>query len=162
MIDRTTPSPAAAAAISAPPAGPAVNPPGVPPKPKSKLKWLWIPILILLVWVGYKYWPKIEKMISSSSSTPASTTTGGGKKGGRGGGGGGGSVPVVATRAHRGNIGVYDVALGAVTPIYTVTVKSRVDGQLMNILYKEGENVQKDQLLIEIDPRPFEVQLEQA
>jgi multidrug efflux system membrane fusion protein len=96
-----------------------------------------------------------------SSGPPASTTTGGGggKKGGRG---GGGAVPVVATRARKGNIGVYDVALGAVTPIYTVTVKSRVDGQLMNVLYKEGDNVQKDQLLMEIDPRPYQVQLEMA
>ncbi len=117
-------------------------------------------MVVLLCWAGYEYWPKIKSMMGSSGP-PASTTTGGGggKKGGRG---GGGAVPVVATRARKGNIGVYDVALGAVTPIYTVTVKSRVDGQLMNVLYKEGDNVQKDQLLMEIDPRPYQVQLEMA
>jgi multidrug efflux system membrane fusion protein len=163
MIDRHSPPPAgqpSAAAIASPPIGPAVNPPVVPPKPGSKLKWLWIPILVLLLWVGYKYWPKIESMMGSPGTKAPTATGGGGKKGGRG--GGGGAAPVVATRARRGNIGVYDVALGAVTPIYTVTVKSRVDGQLMNVLYKEGDNVQKGQLLIEIDPRPYEVQLEQA
>jgi membrane fusion protein, multidrug efflux system len=161
MIDRSSPPIAgqpSAPAIARPPAEPAVNPPAVPPKPTSKLKWLWILILVLLCWAGYQYWPKIQSMMGSPTS-PAPTTTGGGKRGGRG---GGGPAPVVATRARRGNIGVYDVALGAVTPINTVTVKSRVDGQLMNILYKEGDNVQKGQLLIEIDPRPYEVQLEQA
>ena len=49
-------------------------------------------------------------------------------------------MPVVAIKAHRGNISVYYTGLGAVTPINTVTVKSRVDGQLMVIHYKEGPN----------------------
>ncbi len=91
-------------------------------------------------------------------SGPAAPATKGGKKGGKG----GGAVPVVATRARRGNVGVYDVSLGAVTPINTVTVTSVVSGQLMSVLYKEGDIVQKDQVLIQIDPRPFQVQLENA
>ncbi len=52
--------------------------------------------------------------------------------------------------------------LGAVLPIYTVTVKSRVDGQLMEVHYKEGDIVQKGDPLIEIDPRPYQVALTQA
>lgn len=71
-------------------------------------------------------------------------------------------TPVVAARARKGNIGVYYPGLGAVTPISTVTVKSRVDGQLMNVHYKEGDLVKEGDLLLEIDPRPFEVVLEQA
>lgn len=71
-------------------------------------------------------------------------------------------MPVVATRVKRGDIGIYDAGLGTVTPIYTVTVKSRVDGQLMALHYKEGQMVHKGDLLVEIDPRPFEVQLAQA
>ena len=60
------------------------------------------------------------------------------------------------------NIGVYYPGLGAVTPISTVTVKSRVDGQLMNVHYQEGGLVHEGDLLLELDPRPFEVMLEQA
>ncbi len=71
-------------------------------------------------------------------------------------------TPVVATRVRRGNIGVYKTGLGAVTPIFTVTVKSRVDGQLMQIHYQEGDYVHQGDLLAEIDPRPFQVALEQA
>ena len=69
---------------------------------------------------------------------------------------------VTAATAHKGDIGVYFSGLGAVTPLYTVTVTSRVDGQLMNVYYKEGQTVRKGELLAEIDPRPFEVQLKQA
>ncbi len=52
--------------------------------------------------------------------------------------------------------------MGAVTPIYTVMVKSRVDGELIRVLYKEGQSVRRGELLAQIDPRPFEVQLTQA
>jgi multidrug efflux system membrane fusion protein len=69
---------------------------------------------------------------------------------------------VVTVKATRGNIGVYLNGLGAVTPIYTTTIKSRVDGQLMNIYYKEGDIVHKGDLLLEIDPRPYQVQQMQA
>ena len=72
------------------------------------------------------------------------------------------TTPVVATRTRRGNIGVYLNGLGAVTPINTVTVRSRVDGELMQVLYREGDIVHQGDLLIQIDPRPYEVQLNQA
>ncbi len=72
------------------------------------------------------------------------------------------STPVAATAARKGDIGVYVNGLGTVTPVYTVTVKTRVDGQLMNVYYQEGQSVNKGDLLALIDPRPFEVQLAQA
>ncbi|MEI9974381.1 MAG: biotin/lipoyl-binding protein [Ignavibacteriota bacterium] len=71
-------------------------------------------------------------------------------------------VPVVAVKAKRGTIGVYINGLGAVTPIYTTMVKSRVDGELISVHFKEGDIVQKGDLLIEIDPRPYQAALEQA
>ena len=70
-------------------------------------------------------------------------------------------MPVVAAKARQGDIGVYFNGLGTVTSLYTVSVRSRVDGQLMKILYNEGEIVHQGERLLEIDPRPFEAQLTQ-
>ncbi len=71
-------------------------------------------------------------------------------------------VPVAASPAVRGDIPVYFDGLGSVTPFYTVSVHSRVDGQLMNVYFKEGQFVKEGDLLLQIDPRPFQVMLEQA
>jgi multidrug efflux system membrane fusion protein len=72
------------------------------------------------------------------------------------------AVPVVAVQATKGDIGVYFTGLGAVTPIYTVTVKSQIAGYLMQVLYKEGQMVKQGEALAEIDPRPYQVMLENA
>ncbi len=71
-------------------------------------------------------------------------------------------VRVVADRARRGDLPEYLNALGTATALATVTVRSRVDGQLMNVAFTEGMTVKEGDLLAEIDARPFEVQLAQA
>jgi multidrug efflux system membrane fusion protein len=71
-------------------------------------------------------------------------------------------IPVVVAQAQKGDIGVYVTGLGTVTPLNTITVTTRVDGQLMAVKYKEGEKVRQGDPLVEIDPRPFQVALEQA
>ena len=71
-------------------------------------------------------------------------------------------MPVVAQPAVKKDVNVYLTGLGTVTPLKTVTVRSRVDGQLMNVRFKEGQVVREGELLAEIDPRPFEAALTQA
>ena len=72
------------------------------------------------------------------------------------------AIPVVAVPARQGDMPVYLSALGTVTAYNTVTVKGRVDGQIVNVAFKEGQTVKEGDLLVEIDPRPFQVQLAQA
>ncbi len=71
-------------------------------------------------------------------------------------------APVVAVAARTGSLPLYLDGLGSVLPLNTVTVRSRVDGQLMAVTFREGEEVAKGSQLAQIDPRPFQVQLTQA
>lgn len=121
------------------------------PPSHSARRGVFFLLLIALAVAGYFYWTK-----GGGSSASATTDPKVGKKGG------GGGIPVVGARARRGDIGIYLPGTGNVTPIYTVTVKSRVDGQLMSVRYKEGDMVNKDDLLIEIDPRPYQAAVTQA
>jgi multidrug efflux system membrane fusion protein len=127
------------------------TPAGLPPKKKRHTGWIW---LVVALAIGALAW-------FLHVGAPAAGTTGG-KKGGKGGKGAMGDVPVAVAKAHRGSIPVYLDGLGSVTAFYTVLVRSRVDGQLMSVPVNEGDLVQKDQVIAEIDPRPYQVMLEVA
>jgi multidrug efflux system membrane fusion protein len=111
-------------------------------------------VLLLLI-LGAGYWYMRSRGAKTQDATGAS-----GKAGGRR--GAGGAIPVAIATVKKGNIGEYINAIGIVTPVATVTLQSRVTGQLMEISYKEGQIVQKGALLAKIDPRPYEAAVTQA
>ncbi|HEY8100056.1 MAG TPA: MdtA/MuxA family multidrug efflux RND transporter periplasmic adaptor subunit [Burkholderiaceae bacterium] len=118
--------------------------------------WVWLLLLALAGASITFYFSAPQKEQSAQQQNAA------GKSGGRRNGNGGQPMPVVAAAAKTGDISIYLNGLGSVVPLNTVTVKPRVDGQLMRILFREGQLVKQGQALAEIDPRPFQVQLTQA
>jgi multidrug efflux system membrane fusion protein len=110
-------------------------------------RWAWFLVLLVLGAVGY--W-----LVSRSGARPA--------PGGPATHASVPAVPVVAVTSREGDLPVYLTGLGSVAAFNTVTVKSRVDGQLNRVVFQEGQFVHEGDLLAEIDPRPFEVQLTQA
>jgi len=75
---------------------------------------------------------------------------------------GSGTMPVVSAAAQQGNISISVDALGTVTPLATVTVRTQISGQLMKVLFEEGQTVKKGDLLAQVDSRPYELTLAQA
>jgi multidrug efflux system membrane fusion protein len=127
--------------------------------PSKTLWWPWLVVIAVLV-AGVWYYRSAQSAKSSDAATPGAPAAPGKGKGGPG--AGGLVVPVVVATAQRGDLPVYFNGLGTVTAFNTVTVRSRVDGQLVSIAFKEGQFVHEGELLAQIDPRPFQVQLEQA
>src|SRR5208282_5528408 len=125
------------------------SPPAAPPPsaaPKSRW-WLWLIVLVLLG-LGVYYFYFRPKGGSSNASAATSGAAGAKARGPM-------TTPVVAAKARKGDIGVYITGLGAVTPIYTVAVTSRVQGQVMKVAYNEGQDVNQGDTLVEVDPRPY-------
>jgi multidrug efflux system membrane fusion protein len=71
-------------------------------------------------------------------------------------------VQVTVASAQKQDLPIYITGLGSIQAYYTVSVKSRVDGQLVDVRFKEGQFANKGELLAVIDPRPYQVALEQA
>src|SRR5579862_4617336 len=122
-------------------------------KKSSSAGWVWLVILAIVAGGGYYAW----------HSTQGQTVAGAGAPRGKGGRAnqGGGTVPVVVATVARQNLPLYLDGLGSVSAFYTVTLKSRVDGQMMEVDFKEGQDVKKGDLLAIIDPRPYQVTLAQ-
>jgi len=125
--------------------------PRVPGKEPKRRWWLWLLALAVLAFGAYR----VHKGMVVPQA--ANTNPAGGAPGRNF-----GAVPVVAVPAVKGDIGVYFPGLGIVTPIHTVSVRSQIAGYLMQVLYKEGQLVNKGDPLAEIDPRPYQVMLENA
>ena len=106
--------------------------------------------------IGAALWYASSKPLTATSPGAPQAATG--DKGGKG-DPAARIVPVVAAPVRQGTLDIYLFALGTVTPLNAVVVRSRVDGQLMKLGFEEGQMVKKGDLLAQVDPRPFEVQL---
>jgi multidrug efflux system membrane fusion protein len=131
--------------------------------------WPWLLALLLLAaaaWAGWRHYAGKTDPADAAGAAARREGAGGPRFGpGAGGARGDGpprAVPVGAATARKGDIPVVLSALGSVSPLRTVTVKSLVGGQLLRVHFKEGQMVRAGDLLAEVDPRPFQVQLQQA
>jgi multidrug efflux system membrane fusion protein len=116
-----------------------------PPRPRRLLgRLLWLVLLALIV-VGIVWWVLHR---SQPAGTGRFTS--------------GGPMPVGTATVQKGDMPIIDNALGTVTPLATVTVQTQINGQLMELGFQEGQLVNKGDFLAQIDPRPYQVALEQA
>jgi multidrug efflux system membrane fusion protein len=113
------------------------------PPPRRKRKWIVIPVLLIALG-GVIWW--------THSHTEASTKPNKRNQ----------TVPVALATIAKGDINIIDTGLGTVTPLANVTVRTQINGQLQEIAFQEGQIVQKGDFLAQIDPRPYQMTLEQA
>ena len=144
-------------AVKEPETGNSAIPVGAPARAQGKNRLGIFAVVLVVVAGGWWYLRSRGNQQSNNASAGVSANSAG-----LGGAPENGVVPVVVATAHRGDLPVYFKGLGNVTAFNTVTVRSRVDGQIVKINFTEGQYVNQGDSLIEIDPRPFQVQLEQA
>jgi len=118
------------------------------PRAETTPWWLWLIVLLVCGYGGY--WlaqhTTPQKVMTAPAATKPSTR----------------SVAVAVATVRQGDLPIYLSGLGSVTPLNTVTVRSRVDGQLLNVRVQEGQQVRKGDVLAEVDARPYQAQLQQA
>lgn len=121
-----------------------------PAGPKGSPVTKWVVIVVIVAAVGGAIWK-----IRANSLEQATTNTRAAGQGER-------ATPVMVTKVEQKTMPIYLTALGTVTAYNTVTIKTRVDGQLVQVPVREGQAVRKGQLLAQIDPGPYEAALAQA
>ncbi len=124
---------------------------GDSPAPVKKRRHWWVWVVVLLGFGLTFYWVLTHQQHSEA----ATSGRGGGRRAG-------GTVPVTTATAHSGSIGIYQDAIGTVTPLYTDSMTAQVTGVITAVHYREGQMVKKGDPLIDIDARQYEAQLAQA
>ena len=113
---------------------------------RSRLRpWLWLSLVLAVVGAGVWYCPRPETQPKNAGRPQP-----------------GSAVPVGVAPAVKGEMPVILSQLGTVTPLATVTVKTQINGYLTEVAFQEGQMVKKGDFLAQIDPRPYQVALEQA
>jgi len=111
----------------------------------TRRRQVWIGVLVVLIVAGIVWWSR-----NAGAPQPA------------GGGRNAAPMSIVPETVGKGDIGVNLNALGTVTSLATVTIRTQISGYLQKVDFKEGDDVKKGDLLAEIDPRPYEAALAQA
>jgi len=139
----TTAAPSTGSAAKPRPAAPEYEPTGK----SGSHAWIWVVVILILGIGGLVYYRK-QQAAEAAAKTKAALANR--------------SVPITTATATTGPIGIYINALGTVTSVYTATITTRVDGQIVSVNYVEGQMVHKGDLLVQIDPRPYQAALTQA
>lgn len=147
--ERSTPS-------SATPATASTTPPP-PPAAHARRRWIWLVLgLLVVLLLGFWLWHHHRNSAGVAAGRP-------GAAGGRYAAAmAGGPQSVRVATVTQGDMPIQLNALGTVTPIATVTVRTQIAGQLMTVGFTEGQMVHKGDFLAQIDPRPYEISLQQA
>jgi multidrug efflux system membrane fusion protein len=131
------------------------QPPAGQPKRRDRRALYWT-VLVLIVIAAAAFW------IHRSRAAQHAVSGGGGGRGGRGAFGASGPLPVVVNTARKADVNIILRGLGTVSPLATITVRTQISGYLAEVKFTEGQMVNKGDILAVIDPRPYEVALEQA
>ena len=124
-------------------------------------------LLLLVLAIGFSGWWYLKRPVGvTSAATEGGPGSGTGRGGGGGGGGGrhrsSGPVAVMTTKVVRQDVAVHVDGIGTVQPFNTVTVRTRVEGPLDKVFFKEGQDVKAGDILAQVDPRQFQAALNKA
>ncbi len=112
------------------------------PKPPRRHRLIWIILIVIalgaIAWINFPFSGDAQKHKGASA------------------------MPVVAAVAEKGDIDIIRNAIGTVTPLANVTVRTQINGQLLQVAFQEGQMVKQGDFLAEVDPRPYQLALEQA
>lgn len=116
-------------------------------KPRHLWGWIAAVVLVIIVIAGIMVWRSHEAKAKAAEAAKRAAQAG---------------TPITVANAQKGNIGVYLEAIGTVTPVFTDSITSQVNGQVVDVYFKEGQLVRKSEPLIDIDSRPYRATLLQA
>jgi membrane fusion protein, multidrug efflux system len=124
-------------------------PPGPPPPRRRSRAWIWVLLLAIAGFVAFRAYQGIEQKNQAAAAAQEKRAANR-------------PVSIAAAPARRGNMPIYLRGLGTVQAYNTVNVKTRIDGPIVSVNFKEGQFVNKGDVLVEIDPRTFQAVVDQA